>query len=108
MEDLPMRSLQNKLAALVALLALIVAGGCASPVPGGGNGVGLSGKRITITIQCYAAMSPSFYYFFLINRLGPNGSQNANGPIPVLGPAVQGNNGTIGNGFATGSGITQT
>jgi hypothetical protein len=97
-----MRDLRAKLAALVLLSALAFAGGCASPVPGSVS-TG-SGKSITVTITCYGPMYPQYNYYFLINRVGPTGAQNARGPIPVLYSGLEGltANG-YGNGFATGS-----
>ncbi len=95
-----MRNLIAKFAALGVLSLLALAGGCASPVPGSVGG--LTGKVITVTIQCDGIMYPTYYYYFLINRLGPTGDQNARGPIPVLSQAIPGLGG-YGNGFATGS-----
>lgn len=81
------------------MLILAVAGGCASPVPGQ---VGVTGKVLIVTIQCYGPMYPQYYYYLVINRLGATGNLNARGPIPVLDVAIPGYGG-LGNGFATGS-----
>jgi hypothetical protein len=100
-----MRSLRAKLAVLFLLSAQAFAGGCASPVPGQ-SGIP-SGRVITVVIQCDGIMYPNYYYYFLINRLGPNGYQHANGPIPVIDQAIPGLGG-YGNGFATGSNTNNT
>ena len=97
-----MQDLRSRLLALGAFLILVMVGGCASPVPGSvGTG---SGRSIAMTITCYSAMYPQYYYYFLINRFGSTGNQNARGPIPVLDSALANSPSTgYGNGFATGS-----
>lgn len=83
---------------------LLLAGGCASPVPGQ---VGGTGKAIEVTMQFAGTPDPgSGYYFFCINRYGVSGDANARGPVAVY--AFAQSNGGTGNGFATGSGGSTT
>ncbi len=63
---------------------------------------GFTGRRLRVTMTFNGTMQSSFYYYFLINKYGPTGTQNANGPVPVFGP-LPGQNGSFGNGYATGS-----
>lgn len=50
-------------------------------------------------------MQLGYYYYFVINKYGPTGTQTTNGPVPVLAPVI-GTNQSYGNGFATGSSST--
>ena len=63
---------------------------------------GFTGRRIRVTMTFNGTMQSAFYYYFLINRYGPTGTLNANGPVPVLG-TLTGQTGSLGNGYATGS-----
>lgn len=86
------------LAALGLLAALAFAGGCAQQPP---NRNSLSGKRLRVTMTFRSPVSPDLYYFFTINNAG---SQDAPGPVPVLGPLTGGTTlGSYGNGFAASS-----
>jgi hypothetical protein len=86
--------------ALLPLLVILVAGGCASPVPGQ---AGASGRRITVTITFQDPPNPgAYWYYFVINRSGSAGVQNSTcGPIAIYGPNMT--IGGYGNGYATGS-----
>ncbi len=64
---------------------------------------GLSGRRIRVKMTFAGTMQSNLYYYFLINKYGPTGEQNAHGPVPVLGPLPEFSN-SYGNGYATGSG----
>ncbi len=68
---------------------------------------GFTGRRIRVTMTFNGTMQSAFYYYFLINRYGPTGTLNANGPVPVLG-TLPGQNGSLGNGYATGSNASST
>lgn len=98
------RSRLNKPLAFGTLAALCMMLSCAKMPPSRSN---LSGRRIHVMMRFADTMQSSYYYYFLINKYGPNGTQIANGPIPVLGPSAN-LNGGFGNGFATGSSPTAT
>ena len=89
------------LGAIGTLSSLSLSLGCARLPPGQNN---LSGRRIHVVIRFKSPPEPNFYYYFLINKYGSQGTTGAYGPIAVLGP-LPGQNGAVsfGNGFATGS-----
>ena len=98
----PRHSRLGKPLALGTLAALCMTLSCARLPPNQNN---LSGRRIHVMMQFADTMQSSYYYYFLINKYGPNGTQHANGPVPVLRPSAN-LNGGFGNGFATGSSPT--
>lgn len=98
------------LTALMPLLMVALAGGCARQPPGQTGASALSGIQMQVTVQFAATINPSWYYYFLINNPLTStypGSNSATGPgpIPVQGP-VPGT--TYGNGFATSSSTADT
>ena len=72
-----MRGIRTRFGALGALVLLMVAGGCASPVPGGVTGA--TGKVLKVTITTYGIMYPQYYYYFVINHVGATGDPNGPG-----------------------------
>ncbi len=88
----------SRLLASGALAAVCLSLGCAHDVP---TQATLSGRYIHVVMRFASPPEPNFYYYFLINKYGPMGSQNdTHGPVPVIGPVANSNNG-FGNGFAT-------
>ena len=85
--------------ALLTLAALPLSLSCARLPP---SVNGYSGRRIRVTMTFKGEMQTNLFYYFLINKYGPTGIQSTNGPVPVFGP-LPGQNGSFGNGYATGS-----
>ena len=97
----PGRSRRSRLhipLAFGTLAALCMTQSCARLPPG--QNTQLSGRRIHVVMTFRSPMESNFYYYFLINKYGVQGTSGARGPVPVLSPAV---NGGYGNGYATGS-----
>lgn len=72
--------------ALGALLLLTLLGGCAQQPP---TQNALSGRRLRVTMNFYRPVSPSYYYFFVINYASAKsvaGDNTAPGPVPILLP----------------------
>lgn len=92
----PLRRRSERALSLGALLTLGAAGGCAIQPPSSAT---QSGFRLTVTMSFANPMQANNYYFCLINLPGGTGSQNAVGPVPIVGPPELP---TASNGFATG------
>ncbi len=92
-----LREISVRIGLLSLLGAALSAGGCAKQPPISNT---LSGLRLIVTMTYRGTINPNDYYYFVIGNFG---DQDAEGPIPVLSPTL---NGTYGNGFATGNGGT--
>ena len=94
----------HRLSALLMLLFLPLSLSCARLPP---SVSGFTGRRLRVTMTFSSTMQSGFFYYFLLNKYGPTGTQNANGPVPVFGP-VLGQTGSFGNGYATSSSSSST